>query len=187
MVKQLLTSSIQTSERATNCHLNVHTALFSCQRVSEHIAVIEDDIWRDRSKNKRIWEVKTCQILFPREDSLKLMEKKRHLWQVFITCFSSLPSFNCFFFWVFWIWSWQRRTKSFPFKYLVHSLLQYVYANTWWEGAGSSVGGTSGYILPDCKNYPDGFVDTFFFNLLARPCSRAVDSMHKYTGYWLNT
>lgn len=101
MVKQLLTSSIQTSERATNCHLNVHTALFSCQRVSEHIGVIEDDIWRDRSKNKRIWEVKTCQILFPREDSLKLMEKKLHLWQVFITCFSSLPSFNCCFFFEF--------------------------------------------------------------------------------------
>ncbi len=28
---------------------------------------------------------------------------------------------------------------------------------------------------------------TLFFNLLARPCSRAVDSVHKYTEYWLNT
>lgn len=28
---------------------------------------------------------------------------------------------------------------------------------------------------------------TLFFNLLAGPCSCAVDSMHKYTEYWLNT
>lgn len=28
---------------------------------------------------------------------------------------------------------------------------------------------------------------TLFFHMLAGPCSCAVDSVHKYTGYWLNT
>lgn len=120
-----------------------------------------------------------------REDSPKLMEKKYH---DFIFNYCSSPVFLLFLqfitFWHFLNGHNRYGLWVFQVKYVVHLSLQYAYANTR-EGGAEASGGVPTLAYITCLKKLSRRICWHF--LFFRPCSCAVDSKHKYMGYWPNT